>query len=65
MQWMSLSFLLRKRMSNEKLEEGDKWTQAGVQKITITITKKLDHAMDVTECITVEKNVKRNIGRGR
>ena len=25
----------------------------------------LDHAMDATECITVEENVKRNIGRGR
>ena len=42
MQWMSPCLLLRKRMSNETLEEGDKWTQEELQKITITITKKLE-----------------------
>ena len=34
MQQMSPSLLLRKRMSSETLEEGDKWTQEDVQKIS-------------------------------
>ena len=42
MQWMSSSLLLRKRMSNETLEVGGEWTQEELQKITITITKKLE-----------------------
>ena len=39
MQWMSLSLLLRKRMSNETLEVGDKWTQEELQKITKKLEK--------------------------